>query len=155
MIIITVIRPYRPSDLEKLAELFYHTVHITNSEDYSQKQLYAWADGNIDMKAWNDSFLSHCTLVAEADNIIAGFGDIDRTGYLDRLFVLPQFQNSGIATALCDALEHSCDSERITTHASVTARGFFEKRGYKVIKKQQVKRKGIFLTNYVMVLDLL
>jgi putative acetyltransferase len=27
---------------------------------------------------------------------------------------------------------------------------FFEKRGYKVIKEQQVVRKGIYLTNYLM-----
>lgn len=35
-------------------------------------------------------------------------------------------------------------------HASVTAKGFFEKRGYRVIKEQQAERHGILLTNYVM-----
>lgn len=40
---------------------------------------------------------------------------------------------------------------KIVTHASITARPFFEKRGYAVIKEQQVERQGIFLTNYVMV----
>lgn len=34
--------------------------------------------------------------------------------------------------------------------ASITARPFFEKRGYKVIKEQQVEKQGIFLTNFVM-----
>lgn len=41
----------------------------------------------------------------------------------------------------------------IVTHASITARTFFEGRGYKVVKEQQVERKGIFLTNYVMIKD--
>ena len=41
----------------------------------------------------------------------------------------------------------------IVTHASITARPFFEGRGYKVVKEQQVERKGIFLTNYVMIKD--
>jgi putative acetyltransferase len=41
--------------------------------------------------------------------------------------------------------------EDIVTHASVTARPFFEKRGYKVVKEQQVERQGIFLTNFVMI----
>ena len=39
---------------------------------------------------------------------------------------------------------------RVITHASITATKFFEKRGYQVIKEQQVERQGIFLTNFVM-----
>lgn len=38
----------------------------------------------------------------------------------------------------------------IVTHASITARPFFEKRGYRVVKEQQVERRGIRLTNFVM-----
>ena len=30
---------------------------------------------------------------------------------------------------------------------------FFEKRGNKTVKEQQVERQGIFLTNYVMIKD--
>ena len=41
--------------------------------------------------------------------------------------------------------------EKITTYASITAKPFFEKRGYKVVKERQVERQGIFLTNYVMI----
>ena len=40
--------------------------------------------------------------------------------------------------------------EKIITHASITARPFFEKRGYRVVKEQQVNRQGILLINYVM-----
>ncbi len=38
----------------------------------------------------------------------------------------------------------------ITTYASITAKPFFEKRGYKVVKEQRVERQGIFLTNFCM-----
>ena len=38
----------------------------------------------------------------------------------------------------------------IITHASITARPFFEKRGYRIVKEQTVERRGIRLTNYVM-----
>ena len=37
-----------------------------------------------------------------------------------------------------------------TTHASITARPFFLHRGYRVVKKQTVRRQGIPLTNYIM-----
>ena len=36
------------------------------------------------------------------------------------------------------------------THASITAKPFFEKRGYKVVKEQKIERQGIFLTNFLM-----
>ena len=54
------------------------------------------------------------------------------------------------ATAICDQLEQAVGGS-ITTHASITAKPFFEKRGYQVAKEQQVERQGIFLTNYVMI----
>ena len=39
---------------------------------------------------------------------------------------------------------------RVYTHVSITARPFFEKRGYCVRKEQQVERCGELLTNFVM-----
>lgn len=145
-----LIRQYRTSDCRELAELFYNTVHTVNARDYSKEQLDAWADGQADLKKWDLSFREHFTVVAVWDGIIAGFGDIDKTGYLDRLYVHFDYQGKGIATAICNRLE-SAVQENIVTHASVTARPFFEKRGYKVVKEQQVDRQGIFLTNFVMV----
>lgn len=145
-----ILRDYTPSDCKTLAELFFHTVHIINANDYSEEQLNAWATGHIDLEQWNCSFLSHYTVVAEIDGTVVGFGDIDNTGYLDRLFVHADFQHQGIATAICDKLEQACHAEKIVTHASITAKGFFEKRGYKIVAKQQVERQGILLTNYVM-----
>jgi putative acetyltransferase len=38
----------------------------------------------------------------------------------------------------------------MVVHASITAKPFFQKRGYVVVKGQQVERQGILLTNFVM-----
>ncbi len=142
------IRAYQPADCKTLTELFYNTVHTVNAKDYTKKQLDAWATGTVDLEKWNQSLEEHYSLVALDGEKIIGFGDIDNTGYLDRLFVHKDYQRQGIATALCDKLE--CGFDKITTHASITAKHFFENRGYKVIKEQQVERQGISLTNYVM-----
>ncbi len=144
-----VIRGYQTLDCKALAELFYNTVHTVNAKDYTEEQLDAWATGNVDLEKWNKSFEEHYSLVAVDDEMIIGFGDIDRTGYLDRLFVHSDYQRKGIATAICNQLEQAVQ-KNIFTHASITAKPFFEKRGYKVIKEQQVERQGIFLTNFVM-----
>lgn len=143
------LRRYKQSDCRELAELFYKTVHTVNAADYNNEQLNAWATGHVDFEAWNKSLLEHYSIVAVDNGIIVGFGDIDQTGYLDRLYVHADYQGRGIATAICNKLEQSV-SGKIVTHASVTAKPFFEKRGYKVIKEQSVERQGVFLTNYVM-----
>ncbi len=144
-----VIREYRPLDCEILAELFYNTVHTVNVKDYTKEQIDVWATGTIDLEKWNQSFMEHYTLVAVDDEVIIGFGDIDKTGYLDRLYVHSDYQGKRVATAICEQLEQAVQGS-IVTHASITARPFFENRGYKVVKEQQVERQGIFLTNFVM-----
>ena len=145
-----LIRKYQPADCKYLAELFYQTVHTVNAKDYTQKQLDAWATGSVDLVEWNQSFLEHVTFVAVTDGSIVGFGDIDKTGYLDRLYVHKDYQRKGIASALCDSLEATADADKIITHASITAKPFFARRGYRVKTEQQVKRRGVFLTNYVI-----
>lgn len=143
------IRGYRLGDCEEMATLFYNTVHTVNAKDYPPEQLDVWATGQVDLEQWDRSFQEHISLVAVEDGVIVGFGDIDETGYLDRLYVHVDYQGRGIATAICDRLESEI-SGTITTHASITARPFFEARGYRVIKEQQVERQGIFLKNFVM-----
>lgn len=145
-----LIRKYQSSDCKELVELFYNTVHTINTKDYTKEQVDAWAPRQIDLKAWNQSLQEHFSMVAVENDTIIGFGDIDKTGYLDRLYVHFEYQGNGIATALCNQLETAVQGN-IVTHASITARPFFEKRGYKVVKKQEVERRGIFLTNFVMV----
>ncbi len=143
------VRKYQQSDCKELTELFYNTVHTVNAKDYTKDQLNAWATGQVDLEKWNQSLQEHFSVVAVDHETILGFGDIDKTGYLDRLFVHADYQGKGIGTAICDQLEQAVQGN-IVTHASITARPFFEKRGYKVVKEQQVERQGILLTNFVM-----
>lgn len=144
-----MIREYQPLDGKELRELFYHTVHTVNAKDYTKEQLDVWAQRQADLEQWNQSFQEHYSIVAVEGDVIAGFGDIDKTGYLDRLFVHADFLRKGIGTAICDRLEQKIRG-KILTHASITARPFFEERGYKVIKEQKAERSGVFLTNFVM-----
>ena len=147
------LRAYRPADCAATLALFTNTVRKVNAADYTPQQIDAWLHGTADAVRWGQSLLLHHTLVAtEADQLV-GFGDMDDTGYLDRLFVHHLFLHRGIATALVAKLElyaRSHDILQATTHASITAKPFFEQRGYMVVTTQQVVRQGIALQNYVM-----
>lgn len=143
------IRRYRESDLMELTVLFYDTVHRVNVKDYTEEQLEAWAPGRVDLEVWNRSLQEHFSVVAVEQGILVGFGDMDGSGYLDRLYVHADYQGKGIGTKICNRLEQAVQGD-IITHASITARPFFENRGYQVVREQQVERQGVFLTNYVM-----
>ena len=109
------IRKYAPTDCESIYKLFCDTVRNVNSKDYTPEQIDAWADGKADLKKWDESFratVERC--------VIVGFGDIDKTGYLDRLYVHKDYQRRAVASAICDVLENSVNGT-ITTHASITA----------------------------------
>lgn len=59
-----------------------------------------------------------------------------------------------MGSALCGFLEHLCPESRITVHASRTARPFFEAQGYRLVRSQQVERRGVMLENFVLEKDL-
>lgn len=142
------IREYADADFEAVARIFYDTIHAVNAKDYSREQLFAWANNVDSLKKRRKDLLSQFTLIAETEGETVGFGSMDKSGCLDLLYVHKDFQRRGIATALCDELEKGFTV--IKTYASVTAKPFFEKRGYKTIKEQEVERLGIKLKNFEM-----
>ncbi|MDO4316267.1 MAG: GNAT family N-acetyltransferase [Oscillospiraceae bacterium] len=149
------IRCYRPGDLSPLLQLFYDTVHTVCAADYTSAQLDAWAPEEPDAAAWDASLRSRATLIAEENGVMLGFGNIGPDGYLDLLYVHKDHRRRGVAAVLCDFLETLYPVERVTVHASETARPFFEKRGYRVLRTQQAERRGQALTNYVMEKELI
>ena len=143
------LRKYVDGDCDAVSLLFYQTVRTVNARDYCTEQLAAWVSNADALKSRRDDLSAQHTVIAEIGGKIVGFGSMDKTGCLDLLYVHKDYQGRGIATALCNELEK--DFTVIKTYASVTAKPFFEKRGYSVIKEQEVERSGIKLKNYEMV----
>lgn len=147
------IRDYKSGDCGETTELFYNTVHKINIRDYTPEQIKVWAPENRDLKKWDESFKDRKAIVAVEENQIAGFCDITDSGYLDHLYVHSDFQGQGIGKALCSEAEKYAaahGNNEITVYASITAKPFFEKMGYSVIRENQVIRENVSLTNYLM-----
>lgn len=144
------VRKYQKNDLVYIETLFYQTVHVVNAKDYTPAQLSVWATGKIDSQRWHETFSQHTTLVAMINEELVGFGDCDSSGYIDFLYVHKDYQRQGIATALLQKLEQQVASPTFETYASITARPFFEKQGYQVLRENQVERQGVSLRNYLM-----
>jgi putative acetyltransferase len=148
------LREYHSEDCEEVLKLFYNTIHSVNSKDYTEIQLNAWAPPNMNLSEWNKRLLSNdYSVVVEQNDIIIGIGTADDTGYFDLLYIHKDYQGIGVATLIADNLErYICrnGTEIITTDASITAKPFFEKRGYLVLKKQNVETRGQILVNFKM-----
>jgi putative acetyltransferase len=145
------IRTYRPKDLDAVISIFLAAIRETAPRDYTPTEVDAWAQADRDR--WASWRLSRPTWIAFIDQAPVGFTDLEPNGHLDMMFVHPAHQRIGIATALLNIVEAAARMQglsRIFTEASVTARPFFEARGFSIISAQLVEKRGQWLRNYRM-----
>lgn len=148
-----VIRAYTVADTLNIVQLFHDTVHAINRQHYSPEQLQAWAPEAMDGQRWEQRLADHHTLVAELNGVVVGFGDFAADGHLDCFYGHKDYQRMGIGSQLLAALEQAAQDQGIRcfwTEASITARPFFERRGFVVLQEQQVMQRGVAFTNYRM-----
>jgi putative acetyltransferase len=134
-------------------DLFYSTIHNINIHDYTEAQINAWAPSDLDEQIWKQKFQSIKPFVAEVCGCIVGYSDLQPSGLIDHLFVHYQWQRKGVGRALIEEIEKRAVENNIAlleTHASITARPFFEAQGFTVSAEQLIEIRGQKLKNYVM-----
>lgn len=151
------VRKANPEDLEEILELFRATVSEICKKDYSPDQIRIWVDLAANISRWSESIRDQYFLLAIKENIIAGFGSLDKGSHVDFLFTHKDHQGTGIASALLRMLENRArmlGSGRMTSDVSKTARSFFESHGFYVITPQSKVIDGIEISNFRMQKDL-
>ncbi len=148
------IRYYKPSDVKELASIFYHTIHQINSRDYTQEQINAWAPAStLETAGWQKKWEQLVPLVAVCDERVAGFAEFESNGHIDCFYVHHEFQGQGVGFALMKEIHNIAQQnniQRIFAEVSITAKPFFQRQGFSVIREQIVTIRGVALTNYVM-----
>lgn len=89
--------------------------------------------------------------MAEIDGIVVGFADLDPDGHLDCMYVHSDHQGIGVASALLLQVEESAAEQGLTrlySDVSISARRFFERRGFRVVTAQTVVVRGQEFINY-------
>lgn len=147
----TFVRAYRPEDRDAVINVFVRAIRESAIRDYSPAQTDAWA-GVDRIDAWS-ALDDRLIWVAVVDELIIGFTDLKPSGHLDRMYVHPEHEGRGVASALLNCLEDAARCQGLTrlfTEASITAKPFFERRGFQVLTAQVVEFRGEKFTNFKM-----
>ncbi len=147
------VRPFDSGDIDALIDIFRSSVRLVARRDYTLEQVSAWAPDEIDAAAWESRCAHRETYVAEIDGLPVGFTELEPDGHIDMMYVHPQRQGRGIASALLARVEAVARRQKLTrifSESSITARPFFLCRGFSVIVSQVVSVRGRELINYRM-----
>ena len=146
-----IVRAYRPEDRDAVVDVIVRAIRESAIRDYSPAQIEAWSGGDR-LEPWSD-VRGRLIWVAVVHEVVVGLTDLEPSGHLDRMYVHPEHEGRGIASALLTSLELVARRQGLTrlfTEASVTAKPFFERRGFKVMTAQVVYFRGQQFTNFRM-----
>jgi len=155
------VRGYDPGDAAVLYAIFVEAARDGTTNHYTPAQRLAWAPDTSMAPEWPGKLAALDTWVAMAENEIAGFMAATQRGYIDLAYVRPRWMGRGVAQALYDRIVERARGRslsRLTTHASLSARSFFLRQGWRVENgetiERNIERNGEALTRFAMSIDL-
>lgn len=148
-----MIRRYEPGEERELWQLYHDTTHIINGRDYTPEQCERWAPSQPDMPKWKERLRSRKPFVAENRGEILGFAELMPDGQIDYFYCHHRHQREGVGTMLYQAIE--AEARRLglpCLHAavSVTAKPFFLRMGFEIVKEQRNIVCGSVAPNTIM-----
>ena len=147
------IRKATISDLPEMQKLYVETIQSVCKNDYNPQQIEAWIYGVKNKERWIEVIEKQFVLLAIIKNQIVGFGTLKDGDYIDFFYIHKDFQRQGIADKILNELEIEArkhHSKIITSDISITAKPFFEKKGFAVKTEQKNIRLGVELINFKM-----
>ena len=123
------VRAYRPDDLDATVALWYRSWTSTFPDLRHPQSFNEWKT-----RFQQKILTSSTTWIAEIEGVIAGFMTIvEQDGYIDQLFVDPDFQGRGIGSGLMELAKRLSPGglSLHTLQQNVSARTFYEKLGFK------------------------
>jgi len=148
-----IVRRVIVQDLPSLRELFLETVLHVNIADYSVEQVRDWVSCGESLERWNKLFSEQQYWLCEYDGKIVGFISCNLSGFIHSLFVSKDFQRKGVAKLLLQTVENYAIQNNIrtlTADVSITAKPFFESKGFVVVEEQMAQANSLKLRNYKM-----
>lgn len=147
------IRPFQPGDEPALYRVHREAIHRVASRDYTPEQIQAWAPDRHDPGPWGIKMRRLRPFVAEADGVIAGYADLQPSGYIDHFFVCADFPRQGVGRLLMERIHEEAARQglaELTADVSKTAQLFFARFGFEIVELRFPVRSGVTIPNALM-----
>jgi len=140
------IRAFKAGDERALFAVFFSAVHKVASSDYTAEQIEAWAPADLDQGEWQERMRAINPFVAELDDEIVGYADVQPSGYIDHFFVSGGHGGRGIGRQLMIHIHEAASRlnlSDLTSDVSRTAQPFFAHFGFQILEHQDRVLDGV------------
>lgn len=148
-----ILRKAELNNLKEIQSLFKETILYTCQKDYTVNQRNTWASSINNIDKWKLAIQNEYFIIALQNEKIIGFGSLKNGNYLNLLYVHPNYLKVGIASNIYEELKKESlrlKYKKLEADVSITALPFFEKKGFKVLKKNYNIIDGLEIINYKM-----
>jgi len=155
----TIVRPATPEDVEAIRIAHRKSILEIAAKDYPAEVVAEWGTNNDpeSIQTHKENIRSGAELcwVAVQNEIVVGFSSlIPEFQELRAVYVVGQAAHTGVGRALLQSLESKAIElglNRLQLHSSVSARSFYERNGYRNLRKGIHKmRSGLEMECYIM-----
>ena len=147
------IHPFETLFTTEIVNLHHACVHAIDPSIYSLEQQEAWAHTPPNYPYWEKRLALKNPFVAMCEKKIIGFIELEANGHIDCAYTHPEYQKRGVMSALYACIETLAQQKgmaRLYLEASIVAKPFFEKRGFKTLKRNEIVKNGRMIVNYSM-----
>ena len=131
------VRLARDEDCAAIARLRRQTIRLINARDYPEDVIRRWATKE-NARTQRASGAGCKRWVAVERSRIVGFCEHSFDGVLSRIYVHKDRLGTGVGSRLLAVAEASLKRlgcRKITLESTVTAKGFYAAKGYRIVKK--------------------
>jgi len=147
------ITSYTDENATEVTDLHHASVHAIDPRIYSREQQEAWAHTPPNYPYWVKRLSLKKPFLAMVEAKIVGFIELEADGHIDCAYTHPKYQKCGVMAKLyehVESLAHQNKLPRLYVEASMLIKPFFEKRGFVMLHRNEIKRNGQMLVNYSM-----
>jgi putative acetyltransferase len=147
------VRAYAPDDAPALSRILREAVRVTASRHYAPDQIAAWLSIAPDAERIRAIYADgrSAFVACHPGGEPVAFSDHDDAGHIFFLYCAPSAGGRGAASRLMDAVEDSARRTgigRLASDASEAALGFFIKRGFLHVRRQELEIAGVRIHNH-------
>ncbi|MEH6464994.1 MAG: GNAT family N-acetyltransferase [Shewanella psychromarinicola] len=148
---------FSASNATQISQLYHCAVQGIIHPRYPKLKLNAWSSAPRSAKFWQLRYKRNKAWLALDNQHVIGFISVEThfkyQGYIDCLYVHPNHQHQGIASALCSHLQHWAIQQQysnLSVDASCLSKPLFETMGFILQHTSYQQKRGQTFSGFYM-----